>query len=401
MFIFPILSILPIFSLLISQENPLPFAKNTSPSGFHSPVDEELPLKGALSEVFSRLGKVCWMMHEPISRRRWLGETTALGAALWIRGWNALGAENLSVPDLPQPKKSVWPLAIREVLLRHLKPVNIWTTAKRLGVEGLEVSINEKLELPYLVHPAGPYTVADITGFNRIRKEMETSGVRITAFCMYNRFAERPELEAEWCGRVARVAKALGVSAIRIDVVAHKIPKEDFLPLAIKALRKAMALVEPTDVPLAIENHGALTNDPEFLEALFQAVGSPRLGLTLDTGNFYWYGHPLSKLYEIFQRFASRVFHTHLKGINYPPQEREKRRPMGWNYSKYQCPIYQADVDFYRVAAILDKAGYRGDLCIENEGLRRKSPEEVETILKKELALLAEIRQKLGRAPHS
>lgn len=308
-------------------------------------------------------------------------------------------AESTSVSGAGKQKKPVWPLAMREVMLRHLKPENIWSAAKSMGLEGLEATITEKLELPHLAHPDGPYTAADVAGLNRIRKDMESSGVRITAFCMYTRFAERPELEPEWCGRVARVAKALGVPAIRIDVVPHKIAKEDFLPFAIKVLRKTMAEVEPTGVPLAIENHGVVTNDPDFLDALFKGVGSPLLGLTLDTGNFYWYGHPLSKLYEIFERFASRSFHTHLKGINYPAEEREKQRPMGWEYGKYQCPIYQADVDYHRLAAILDKAGYQGDLCIENEGLGHKKPDEVEAILKKELALLVELRQNVGRAP--
>ncbi len=342
------------------------------------------------------------MREAQISRRGLLRNASlfGIGGVLSRSGlvW-AEPAERALGGEPGKQKKPVWPLAMREVILRHLKPDNIWTAAKHMGLEGMEVTITEKLELPHLVHPEGPYTAADIAGLNRVRKDMERSGVRITAFCMYNRFAERPDWEAEWCGRVARVAKALGVSAIRIDVVAHKMSKEDFLPLAMKALRKAMAEVEPTGVPLAIENHGAVTNDPDFLEALFRGVGSPLLGLTLDTGNFYWYGHPLSKLYEIFEQFASRVFHTHLKGINYPPEKRETQRPMGWEYGKYQCPIYQADVDFHRVAAILDKAGYQGDLCIENEGLGGKKTDEVETILKKELALLVELRQKLGRAP--
>jgi|YNPMSStandDraft_1061717.scaffolds.fasta_scaffold03958_1 sugar phosphate isomerase/epimerase len=339
------------------------------------------------------------MVDELMSRRGWLLEAGGLAAGMCVSWWGFRRVERAMAAESSPRKKSVWPLAMREVMLRHLKPTNIWSAAQQMGLEGMEVSITEKLELPHLVHPAGPYTAAEIAGLNRLRKDMERAGVRITAFCMYNRFAERPDEEAEWCGRVARVAKALGVSAIRIDVVAHKMSKEDFLPLAIKALRKAMAEVEPTGVPLAIENHGALTNDPEFLDALFRGVGSPLLGLTLDTGNFYWYGHPLSKLYEIFERFASRVFHTHLKGINYPAEKRETQRPMGWEYGKYQCPIYQADVDFHRVATILDQAGYQGDLCIENEGLGGKPPAEVEAILKKELALLAELRGKLGRAP--
>ena len=49
-------------------------------------------------------------------------------------------------------------------------------------------------------------------------------------------------------------------------------------------------------VDLAIENHGAQGNDPAFLDGVFQKVRSPRLGMTLDVGNFYWSGKPLSEV---------------------------------------------------------------------------------------------------------
>ena len=124
----------------------------------------------------------------------------------------------------------------------------------------------------------------------------------------------------------------------------------------------------------AVENHGTTTNDPVFLNALFEKVGSKRLGLTLDTGNFYWFGHPLSKVYELYETFAPRVFHTHCKSIRYPAAEREKQRPMGWKYDQYTCPLGEGDIDFARVAAILHKAGYHNDLCIEDESLYFRKP---------------------------
>jgi sugar phosphate isomerase/epimerase len=83
----------------------------------------------------------------------------------------------------------------------------------------------------------------------------------------------------------------LGVPAIRIDVVPAKLARSEFLKLAADALAKIIADTEPTGVAFAIENHGTTTNDPAFLSALFEKVGSQRLGLTLDTANFYWFGH--------------------------------------------------------------------------------------------------------------
>ncbi len=195
----------------------------------------------------------------------------------------------------------------------------------------------------------------------------------------------------EWCGKVAKVAQALGVKAIRIDVVPRKLPPDKFLDFAVDTLKKVMAATEPTGVAFAIENHGGTTNNPDFLKPLFERVGSKLLGLTLDTGNFYWFGHPLSKVYEIYEAFAPRVFHTHCKSIGFPEGERERRRPMGWEYGKCNCPIYQGDIDFRRVVRILAAAGYSNDLCVEDESLSRFPAPDRAAVLAKELAYLKEL----------
>ena len=100
-------------------------------------------------------------------------------------------------------------------------------------------------------------------------------------------------------------------------------------------------------------------------------------------GILYWYGHPLGRLYEIFERFASRVFHTHCKSVRFPQDKKNVQRPMGWEYGKYAFAIYEGDIDFARVAAILRKAGYSGDPCLENESLGKCPDKRHAEILKK------------------
>ncbi len=112
-----------------------------------------------------------------------------------------------------------------------------------------------------------------------------------------------------------------------------------------------------------------VTNDPDFMEQLIAGVGSKRLGITLDTANLYWWGHPLDKVYQIYERFAPLVWHTHCKSIAYPEEKRNVQREMGWEYGKRCCPVYAGDIDFGRVVAILRRARYQGDLCVENESL--------------------------------
>jgi len=117
-------------------------------------------------------------------------------------------------------------------------------------------------------------------------------------------------------------------------------------------------------------------------------VGSDRFGVTIDTANFYWFGYPLSRLYEIYTEFAPHACHTHCKSIRYPADQREKQRPTGFEYGKYCCPVYEGDIDFRRVAAILYKAGYTGDLCVEDESLRHFPESQRCEVLRKEIAHL-------------
>ena len=124
-------------------------------------------------------------------------------------------------------------------------------------------------------------------------------------------------------------------------------------------------------VDLGIENHGVQGNNPDFLLGLINRVGSTRLGVNLDIGNFYWAGYPLSELYVILQKLAPYTKHTHVKNINYPADLRNKRREAGYEYGKYVCPIPQGDIDIKRVVGYLRAAGYKRDLCIEDESLGR------------------------------
>ena len=115
------------------------------------------------------------------------------------------------------------------------------------------------------------------------------------------------------------------------------------------------------------------------------------MGLTLDAMNFYWFGHPLKDLYGLCEKFAPRTFHTHCKNLRYPDDKQNAPRPIGWEYDKHAAPLYEGDIDYARVAQILRKANYAGDLCLENECLGRFPKEQHPEILKQEVALLRKL----------
>ena len=285
-----------------------------------------------------------------------------------------------------------WILSCRDTLLKEMKQPDSWSAMKELGVTGVEVEVNTDMGCPALYHPNKKYSLDTELNIQVLRNDLQKNGLVITSFLMHNRLDERLEQEIAWTKKVVAAAEKLGVKIIRIDVVPRSLQQQEFLPFAIKACMKLCEIVEGTQIRYGIENHGNTTNDPDFLDKLFEGVGSPRLGLTLDTANFYWYGHPLNELYNIFERFAPRAFHTHCKSIRYPDDKKNICRPMGWEYGRYTCPVYEGDIDFSKFAAILQKAEYHGDLCLENESLGKYPEQDRDEVLKKEIALLKNIR---------
>jgi sugar phosphate isomerase/epimerase len=139
-------------------------------------------------------------------------------------------------------------------------------------------------------------------------------------------------------------------------------------------------------VDLGVENHGPFANDPHFLDHVFAAAkDDPRLGLTLDTGNFYWFGHPLAEVYRLIERYGPRVKHTHVKNINYPGDLAQRTRSIGQDYGKYCCALDEGNLDLKRVVGILRTCGYDRDLCIENESLGKHPPEAKLAVLRRDV----------------
>lgn len=319
-------------------------------------------------------------MKSQFGRREFLAGTGRVAAGL--------AAASLMGTGFAEEEKKGLVVACRDVHLAGWGAKDCWAALESIGAAGVDATVADDLSLKGLFHPERQYTLATAAGIEALRADMNAAGKRLTAFSMANAFDSRPEFEVQWVSKVAQAAQTLGVKAIRIDLAQRKVPANLFLDFSVKILKQVIAATDATGVALGIENHGKTTNDPEFTGPLFERVGSERLGLTLDTANFYWFGHPLSKLYQLYERFGSRVKHTHCKNIRYPEAEREKQRKMGWEYAKYNCPLYEGDIDFTRVVKILRGANYANDLCIENESLGKYPAAERGKILAKEVELL-------------
>jgi len=329
-------------------------------------------------------------MNRNISRRSFLARSgVAVGAAA-IAG--PIAVQHLAASTFPWDS-STWSVGCRDAMLPTTGQSDCWAAVKAIGADAIEAVINEDMLFTNLFHPMSQYSASDDEGLSHLADALSDNDCKIAALCMANKFAARPEEEIAWCVQAANAAKTLGAPAIRIDVVPHGMERPEFLQLAIRTLSTVIERTESTGVKFAIENHGNTSNDPEFLTPLFEGVGSDRLGLTLDTANFYWFGHPLSRVYEIYEQFAPRAFHTHCKSINYPKDQEDVQRPMGWEYGTYNCPIDEGDIDFARVLSILKSADYKGCLCIENESLRPLTGEVATATLAREIQFLRGLQE--------
>ena len=316
------------------------------------------------------------------TRRQFLQESMAAAATVGVMT-NVSDAKSENPTTRPS-----WGIACRDAHLPATGEKDAFKAMAAIGAEGVEVTVNMDGKCPGLFGVTEPYSIATPAEVKRLADAMAVHKKRISAFCLHNQFDKRPDEELALIRMTTEASAEMRVPAVRLDVVPRTIKKEDeFLKFAVKIGQRIVKETDGAPVRFGVENHGGTTNKPEFLLAMFEGVGSKRFGSTLDTANFYWFGYPLSKLYEIYEVVAPWACHTHCKSINYPESEREKQRKVGWEYGKYCCPVYEGEIDFKRVVKILRDANYAGDLCIEDESLGRFKGKARE-ILTKEVGFL-------------
>jgi len=264
-----------------------------------------------------------------------------------------------------------------------------------LGFRAVELRMDRKATAPAILDGQTRLDISTAGGIAELRSQLQAANCRVSALLVENDFG-REDLGGEVASVITavRAAAELGVPAVRIDAIMHgehDLSLSERVEVFAGAMRRILDATSHLSVDMGIENHGLQGNQPEFLDTVLDRVGSGRLGLTLDTGNFYWAGHPLDRVYEILTHFAPRTKHTHAKNINYPPEMRNRQRELGWEYEKYVSTMREGDIDHAKVVAILTKAGYDRDLCLEDESLGKWPETERQAVLKQDAEFFLEI----------
>jgi sugar phosphate isomerase/epimerase len=276
----------------------------------------------------------------------------------------------------------------------HAKYPSLAQGLRELGVQAVELNYGRDREVTAL-DASEQRRLDSPEAVRRYKEHLDEHGVRPSAFLLATNF-NQPHLEAEvgWVIGAVRAAHMLGMAAVRVDSAMsgeRELPMEQRVARYVEGIKRVLQQTADTPVALGVENHGFQGNDPEWLDSLFARVDSPRFGMTLDTGNFYWAGHPLDRVYQILEHFAPLTKHTHAKNIAYPPQMRNTQREMGYEYGKYVAPLDEGDIDHRRVARILKQAGYEGDLCIEDESLGHYTEAEQREVLRRDVEHFREV----------
>ena len=134
---------------------------------------------------------------------------------------------------------------------------------------------------------------------------------------------------------------------------------DDGFGWVIDSFQQCLPLAEKCGVTLGLENHWGLGLTPEGVLRVVDAIRSPLLQVTLDTGNF------LEDPYDRLEKLAPRTVFVQAK-------------------TYYGGGLwYRVDLDYDRIATMLRKHKYHGYVSLEFEG-----QEDYQTAIPKSLAVL-------------
>jgi sugar phosphate isomerase/epimerase len=279
-------------------------------------------------------------------------------------------------------------VAVRDAMFTSAGFGSVLEGLRYVDVATVEVAIDLEGAVESLV-TGQPLNLTRPGELEQFRREVQGHGLRVCAFlCAQNFNADDREAHVRWVVQAVQAADALGVPALRIDSAMTgqaELPLAERIAIFADGVEQVLRARPESSVALGIENHGRQGNDPEWMRGVIERVGSARLGLTLDVGNWYWFGHPLSRVYEIYREFGPLVKATHVKNICYPSELRETQREIGYEYGTYRCPLDEGDLDMAKVAAILRETGYDGPMTIEDESLGKYPEADRPTILKRDV----------------
>lgn len=316
----------------------------------------------------------------PSTRRSFLASSLGAGAALAL-GRPALSAE---APLAPSRRKRTR-LGIATYSYWHFKttkvPVEtVMDRAAELGVDGVDI-LHRQMNL----EERAPLDAAGRAYLHGLKRHAFRNGLSVCCVSTHQSFiqpdAEKLAVEIEHTKKCIELAYELGCPSIRINtgrwgttksfdtLMANRgiepvLPghtEEEGFKWCIDGIARCLPTAEKCGVILALENHWGLARTPEGLLRILNSITSPWLGGLMDTGNF------LEDPYAKLEAIAAKTVYVQAKTYHGGGE---------W---------YTLDLDYARIAEMLERAGYTGWVSLEMEGKEDPAtavPKSIETLRK-------------------
>ncbi len=287
------------------------------------------------------------------TRRTFLAKSLAGASAAVMLPGLAWAKEN----PLPAPRIK---LSISSYSYWHFKekkfPIEkVIDEASRLGVEGIDI-LHRQME-------------GEDNGYlQKLKRHAFLNGISFTCLSIHQSFVspdkEFLKKEIEHTKKCIELAAKMGVPCLRlnsgrwntiksfdelmknrgIEPILPGYTEDDGFKWCVESIEQCLPTAEANGVLLALENHWGLCSTPEGQLRIKKSIGSPWLGIMMDTGNFL--ENPYSKL-EMLAPYTNFV------------QAKTYYGGGEW---------YSLDLDYKRIFNILRKVNYQGYLSLEFEG---------------------------------
>lgn len=227
--------------------------------------------------------------------------------------------------------------------------------AAKMGFDGIELLLVQMTseEKPYL---------------NKLKKQAFHAGLDLMGFSTHQGYVypdkEKRDEEILKTIRQIELAYDLGIPTMRlntgrwgtsgsfdelmanrgIEPVLEGYTEDEGFDWVIDSIEKCMPVAEKCGVVLGLENHWGLGRTAQGVQRIVEAIDSPWLMVTLDTGNFL--EDPYDQLEILAEQTILMQAKTYFGGGKW----------------------YTLDLDYPRIGEIMRKAGYKGYISVEFEG---------------------------------
>lgn len=167
-------------------------------------------------------------------------------------------------------------------------------------------------------------------------------------------------------------AKFLGCRTVRINARGPG-SADELRPRIVESCARLADHAAPQKINIAIENHGGLSSDPDWLVSVMQAVNKPNFGTLPDFGNF----SAQVDRYDAVEKFMPYAKAVSAKAMEFTPDG------------------LVVETDFFRMMRIVRDGGYRGYVGIESGARRQEDEARAINLTRDLLKRIREVHQRI------